>query len=588
MANLHDLSELRRLPHKPATQTMLTSNRLPDDLQPFATADPRRIPMVNLPSPLDSRDCLVAAALAVLVLSAGLTRMAPSVCGVYHDDAIYVSTAQALAGGDGYRLTGVPGEPLQTKFPFLYPAALAAVCALWRNFPDNILAMQIFTLICGAAAVAFGYLYLVRFGYCRRGVAAAGGVICATGSFFLYFCVQTMAGMPFALLTIAALWALERHLEHPRTSRWAQFRLGLLLALPFLCRMIGVVFILSSVAVLYRSRRPMRWCLAGALTAALPWILWSLIGRGIWERNPIDGYYTDYVGCWSSTGIDMIGRVFSWNALMVARGSGRFTCEGLAAATKPLLDPELRTLILVCVGAIPWLMMVRPLRQGRALPCAMAAYLLIMLLWSWPPQRFLVPILPFITTYLMAGLSALLSRIAGGFGRRLAVITALGGLVAANLGLLANHFQITRVSGYPLASVSDTPVAWTSFERTLAWLKQHTRPNDVVASGLDSMAALYTDRVAFRPFTYNPGRMFYGPGSPELISVDELAAILKRSRPRYLMHTPMPGFAEEKLFADALEDLRRRYRGWLVVVYKDADPRFVVFELNAKNEPRSI
>jgi len=40
--------------------------------------------------------------------------------------------------------------------------------------------------------------------------------------------------------------------------------------------------------------------------------------------------------------------------------------------------------------------------------------------------------------------------------------------------------------------------------------------------------------------------------------------------------------------AEVLEDLRRRYRGWLVEVYKDADPRFVVFELNERNEPRSI
>jgi hypothetical protein len=567
---------------------MHSSKRLPDDSQTSATADPKRAALVNQPSPLESRDRLVALTLAALVLLAGRARMAPNVCGVYHDDAIYVSTAEALVDGDGYRLTGVPGEPLQTKYPILYPAALAAICAIWRSFPDNILAMQIFTLLCGAAVVALGYLYLVRFGYCERGVAAAGGVICATGSFFLYFCVQTMPGLPFALLTISALWALERHLEHPRTSRWAQFGLGLLLAMPFLCRTIGAVFILSSVAVLYRSRRPTRWCLAGVATAVLPWILWSLLGRGIWDRDPIDGYYTDYIGCWSSTGVNMIGRVFCSNALLVARGSGRFTCEGLAAAVRPLLDPELRTLILVSVGSIPWLMMVRPLRQGRALPLGMAAYLLVMLLWSWPPQRFLVPILPFLTAHLMAGVAAFLRKIADGFGRRLAVTAALGGLVVANFGLLARHFQITSASGYALASVTDTPVAWSSFERTLAWLKRHTRSEDVVASGLDSMASLYTGRSAFRPFVYNPGRLFYGHESPHLITVNELAAILKRSRPRFLMHSPMPGFAEEKLFDEVLEDLRRQYPDWLVVAYKDADPRFVIFELNVKNEPRAI
>src|SRR5687768_15661566 len=169
--------------------------------------------MENSRYSLDRRDRLVAFGLAALVLLAGLARMAPSVCGVYHDDAIYVSTAQALVEGDGYRLTGVPGAPLQTKYPFLYPAALAAIYAFWPTFPDNLLAMQIFTLLCGAAAIALSYLYLVRFEYCSRGVAAAGGVVCATASYFLYFCVLAMAEMPFALLTVITLWALESHLE---------------------------------------------------------------------------------------------------------------------------------------------------------------------------------------------------------------------------------------------------------------------------------------------------------------------------------------------------------------------------------------
>lgn len=74
---------------------------------------------------LTRRDKLIAAGLALLVLLLGYGRMVPQVCGAYHDDALYVITAKALAHGQGYRLINLPGAPMQTKYPILYPALLA-------------------------------------------------------------------------------------------------------------------------------------------------------------------------------------------------------------------------------------------------------------------------------------------------------------------------------------------------------------------------------------------------------------------------------------------------------------------------------
>ena len=51
------------------------------------------------------------------------------------------------------------------------------------------------------------------------------------------------------------------------------------MALPFLCRVIGAVFIPVGLWLLFRSRRPLRWCLAGVAAASLPWVLWSLRER---------------------------------------------------------------------------------------------------------------------------------------------------------------------------------------------------------------------------------------------------------------------------------------------------------------------
>src|SRR5262249_49329994 len=214
-------------------------------------------PMATPPLCLERGDWLTALGLAALILLTGSCRMAHGVCGVYHDDAIYVSTGQALAMGEGYRQIGVPGAPLQTKYPILYPALLAAVWRVWPKFPDNLLAMKGITLFSGAAAVGLAYLYVVRFGYVRRGAAAGAGLLCGTAPFLVYWCAQTMAEMPFALLSVVALWALDRQLLRPGAPGRVLFSLGVLLALPFLCRAIGATLIVASLWVLFRSGRPL-------------------------------------------------------------------------------------------------------------------------------------------------------------------------------------------------------------------------------------------------------------------------------------------------------------------------------------------
>jgi hypothetical protein len=75
----------------------------------------------------DRRDVLVAISLAIVVLIAGYWYMVLGVCGNYHDDAIYVSTAKAIAQGKGYRLVNLLSTPVQTKYPFLYPLILAGI-----------------------------------------------------------------------------------------------------------------------------------------------------------------------------------------------------------------------------------------------------------------------------------------------------------------------------------------------------------------------------------------------------------------------------------------------------------------------------
>jgi hypothetical protein len=386
--------------------------------------------------------------------------------------------------------------------------------------------------------------------------------------------------MPFALFTLVALWGLESYLACPATTRCKQFLWGYLLGLPFLCRTIGATLIVAGLCVLLRQRRPLRWYAAGALCAVLPWILWSAAGRGIWEQNPVDGYYTDYFGCWSSTGVSMAGRVISKNAQWIAYGSAEMPLEGAAAFVGPWIGLPVTGTLLAVLGLTTWLAILPDLKKFRALAWMLAVYLAAMLVWSWPPQRFLVPILPFLAAYLFSGIARLLKCDGQSMMRRLAPPVGLAAIVAANAGLLVCHAVQKGDTGYPLPKFGMTPVEWSSYESTFAWLRQHSRPDDVIASGFDSMIALYTDRPAVKPFVYDPGWLFYGQRRKAHFAPEETAAILEHYRPRYLVQLPMPGFGEEQPLAGAIECLRQLDPGWLVLKYQGADRRFMVFELD--------
>src|SRR5262249_27997860 len=196
----------------------------------------------------------------------------------------------------------LPGSPPQTKYPPLFPAAVAVLWKAWPDFPANLLLLKGFVLLCGAAFLATFYLFMVRFNYAGRTTALAAGLLCATSVLFLVFSTLVLSEMLFAVLLVATLWRLEAAVRHPPGGAARDFLGGVLLALPFLCRSVGVVLVPLGLWRLRRAGRRLRWAAAGAALAVLPWLVWSAAAWRSWAKDPVEGYYTDYVGWWVSFG----------------------------------------------------------------------------------------------------------------------------------------------------------------------------------------------------------------------------------------------------------------------------------------------
>jgi len=534
----------------------------------------------TLAVPLCHRDLWIAFGLAGVVILLGTWQMVVGVCGVYHDDAIYVITAKALAQGKGYRLINLPNAPFQTKYPFLYPALLAIIWKIWPSFPENLLAMQGLSLLAGAGTVAFAYLFLVHFGYTSRGVALVSGLFCATSAFYLFFCTLTLSEAPYALLSILALWGIARQMQFPFDNPGSQIVLGLLLALPFLTRVIGFVLVPAGLVSLYLAGRRIRWVGLGAALLVLPWILWMLVGPQ-WSPNQVETYYTNYGSWWSSFGLLNLSRMFIVNLF--------YTIESIAIISITLIAKMAEqclaiNILSIFIGLILISQILKDLLSGKLLALYLVGYFGIVVFWPWPPFRFLVPILPFLLAYLLKAIWETIKKFRVLYNRRLLLALSLIILLGFNLKLVYQIGKVGKTMGYPDLSNLQEPVSWSSYEHIFHWINNHTLPNDVIVSGLDSMIYLYTGRSAFRPFAMNPMALFYFRDTPPS-TLGNLIYILRSYQPKYLIQTPMPMFSEEKPFSQIIYETFKRYPGLLETVYVGKDKRFLIYKIQLDRLP---
>jgi hypothetical protein len=527
-------------------------------------------------SPGNRRDIWIVAGLAVLVLILGSWRMVPQVCGAFHDDAIYVITAKALAQDQGYRLIFLPQAPIQTKYPILYPALLALIWKLWPAFPANLLLMKWLSLICGAAAIALAYLYLLRFNYCSRTLAGAAALVCATSPSFLYFSTQTLSEIPFALLVILALWSFDAQMEEPVGQKSRQFFVGVLLALPFLCRSIGVTLVLAALFIQYCRGRPRRWMALGMATIMGPWVFWMLAGIGECNRDPVMGYYTDYFSWWASMGWGVAFQIISQNLFYILTSTAKVCVEGISSIIQAF-NSWVWVFMVFFLGLTPLFTIIADLRSWRLLPFFITAYLGLVMVWPWLPIRFLVPILPFLLYYLLQGFNIFFQR--GQIRTQYLPAIGLCLILATNLGLFYQYAKFSNQFDFPYNRLVKEPASWTSYQDIFQWLKAHSQPDDVIASWNDSMIFLYTGRRAIRPFKITPAILGYGLESYG--SAQDLFRAVKTYKIRYLVEVPVFAFDQNRIDG-VIAHLQQKYPDFLKKVYVCKDKRFVIFKFSSR------
>lgn len=446
------------------------------------------------PAASGSRRTAILAALAVL--AAGLWAIGPAPAGVFYDDGIYLTLGRALAQGAGFRYLNLPGAPAAIHYPPGYPTLLAFCWWAGGELPRVLLLAKV--LNAALMAVSAGALVWLLSAAGASAPLVAVGVVAGT----LAVPVLAVSTIPFSepmflALLMAAAITTTRAL-HPDAGIRSRALAGLTWGGLFLVRSLGAVVIPVGLWLLVRQsgRRAAGVAAAAALALASPWILWS--GRHAAEVPAIlSGSYGSYAGWYAESlraeGAGLIGRIAGHNLHELLRPLG--------VLLAPPGPSWLGWMVMPCGVLILLLGLAALARASAILAGTLGLYLLTVVIWPYPPDRFVWGIWPVLTASLALGFGELW---------RLSTRPAPYRLVAP--ALLA--VGLVGVAGYAVREGTGVfHRSWegpqrasaSAMEPVVRWVRAHAPEDVVISTENDPMLHLYSGRITVPVLAWTAG-----------------------------------------------------------------------------------
>ena len=486
-----------------------------------------------------------AAAAGLAVAAVVALSLTGSLVGVFYDDGIYLALARSLAGGHGYRLLYLPGAPGAVTYPFGYPLFLAALWKLYPSFPANVALFKAANAALLGLFAASLVLYL-RGRVVRSDLRLAILVVAAATAVPLVTVATVLFAEPlFLVLLVAACWAGDaaRRAATPPAAWGLAALAGLLAGAAALTRSVGIVVLFGVIVSLLVVRRPRAALVAaaGGAVCLAPWLVWAARHHG--DADPIlvasYGTYTDLIAqagwAWLSPAsvVDLLSPLAAV-ALAPFHGWLRFYL-GVPA------------LILTVAGFAPLL------HRAPSLGWSLVAYLVIVLLWPYGPDRFLWAVWPLLVLAFALGMERSWARLAPAAPALRSVGRWCLALVAAVVLFGYGFFQ---VRGYARgdAGAVQRGISATMGE-ILPWIREATPPEAVVAGEDEALLWLYTGRHAVPNYVWR----HRGRGA-ESLGPDSLRAWFDRAR---VTEAVLTGPGSDA--APTINELLSRFPGYLRV-----------------------
>ena len=543
-----------------------------------------------MPNRLEGKNSIYIAILVVAL--AGLlllyyAKSAPSTFGFSHDDSLYVTSAKALAERDGYRIISLPGDPAQTKYPPLYSFLLSIIWMVFPGFPDNIIYMMMLSNVVTVCFLLVTWFHLRHRQYASAGQALVIVVLVGLNWRTMIVATGIYSEMVYGLLTAVALLIADKTKE---TSWGSNVLLGVVLSLVVLTRSVGVSVIIA-IAIYFIIKGHRRGSVAAAIgtVTLLVWTLWCYVNRASFD-SVNSGYYTDYLG----------------HLVEVIRDLASFENS---ASLSVFFQIVLRNVMMLVFVSIPVVVLgttydwtlyagfafvffavgfIGDLRRGvKLLHLYVMSYLLVHVFWlpfvSY--DRFLIPLLPYLTLFFVKEVAALVARLrveigaSGKWGRKIAGFVLAAAIVAATGIALYSYSR----NGYRQL----TEIAWRKSNRPAAedeqaieWIVKNTNAGDVIACYRDPTYFLHTGRKATRYFAMKAGVTWRA-------HQDKVFSVLTENEVDYLIWTDSDFRSEfqPKIQNESFKSLIDRHSDGFSPVFRATDGRSTVYRIDARRPP---
>lgn len=414
------------------------------------------------------------------------------------DNAGYMILAESLESGRGYRDIHLPGAPRHAQYPPVYPALLAGLRALG----GGLLAFKTLSVFFSAGAVLL--LFLLARARRRPWEALAITIPLALSPVLLDYSHWVLSEAPFVVLTISALWVMQRRAE-PRGVDLA-LATGLAL-LAYLTRAAGLPLLLAMiVALAWRRRWRPTAAVSGAVGAVVGlWWLWGRLATAESAREYTENflYVNPYMPELGYVGPgDLILRVVNNVRLYVVEVIPQSLASG-AAGPGPGLATLIGALLLVALALAGW---VRSARRVGVLEAFTVLYTGLLLVWPqvWTDRRFLLPLLPVLLLYAMEGLIWCFEFVRAS---RPPWTLPIAGLLIAALAVPGHIRDVTEnqrcLRFYRQGDhLSCYAPAWRSFFQAAEWVEEFTPEDAIVISRKPRLFYLFSGRRGdVYPFT---------------------------------------------------------------------------------------
>jgi hypothetical protein len=411
--------------------------------------------------------------------------------GAFNDDGAYTMLGKSIADGSGYRLTYLPGDPVAVKYPPGLPALLAIPWALGGTLAAVRTTVAILNpLVCGLAAALIWWT-----GRRHLGLSAGAIAVAALGPLFLDSAIQYY-NIPLSEPYFLLGWAAALALASTTKSLAGAVALGVVLAVTALFRSAGLVLIPACLAALALRRVPWRVVAACAATAVAPLVVWGIVHGRMIAEGPLSSA-PDEVSYWSWIPFGPT-ELPGYLAAVLWNNSRTYFSVLSGALAGPVIVGHLLVagaLVAAAAGAAwSW-------RRAPAVALTTAASLALVVVWPFPQDRLLLPVLPFIGLLAAFGIEEAARRLPARFRLGAPIVVALAAIVIGFRQMeLRRAATESFVNGQaPAARDASILFVLAVNSRHIAalsgWVRTNTSPEDRLLVDFPAATHLYSGRV---------------------------------------------------------------------------------------------